>query len=109
MDLEALLLGIEPVTVLTVGIATIVLAPVVTAVGSVVVGSNISESVSASAREFTKNGLVLGFDALDSLQKAFAETQAAFRDVFAEAMIEHMANKSQPQTREPRRIEIVSE
>ena len=109
MDLEALLLGIEPVTILAVGIGTVVLAPVVTAVGSVVVGSNIGESVSASAREFTKNGLVLGFDALDSLQKAFAETQAAFREVFAEAMIEHMAKKSKSETREPRRIEIVSE
>ena len=104
MDLEALLLGIEPVTVLTVGIAAVVLAPVARAVGSVVVGSNIGESVSASAREFTKNGLVLGFDALDNLPTAFAETQAAFRDVFAEAMVEHMANKSKPQTAEPRRI-----
>ena len=109
MNFEALLLGLEPVTPLALGIGVIVLAPVVTAVGSVVVGSNIGESVSASAREFTKNGLVLGFDALDNLQKALAQTQAAFRDVFAEAMIEHMANKSQPQTREPRRIEIVSE
>lgn len=108
MEFGELLLGIEPMTALVVGVGTLVLAPVVSAVvGSAMGVANTGESISESARELTKKGLVLGFEAVENLQTAYARTEQAVRDVWVDAMIEHMAKKSKSEKVEPRRIEIV--
>lgn len=61
MNFEALLLGMEPLTALVVGVGAVIIAPVVKAAGSAVGDSNLSESLSESAREVTKKGFVMGF------------------------------------------------
>lgn len=110
---ESLLLGIEPVTALAVGVGAVILAPVVNAVGSAMgVDSNkLSESLSESAKEITKNTLVLGFEALENAQTTYAQAEEAFRDLMSDARLEHMQKKSRTQTAkpaEPEVIEIVS-
>ncbi len=103
------LLGIEPLTVFAIGLGAVVLAPVVSAVGTAVGQENLGESFSESARELTKNTLVFGFEAWENAQTAFAEAEESFRDLVADAKAERLAKQTTPETVEPRDIEIVSE
>ena len=109
MEFEAILPVIEPGMAFALSVAAIVLAPVVSSVGSAMADSNLGESLSQSARELTKIGLVWGFEAIDNVQNAYERTAEAFRDLVTEAKIEHIIRKSQSQIREPLQIEIVSE
>ncbi len=111
MNFEALLLGLEPVTALAVGIGAVVLAPVVTAVGSAMGNSHLSESLSETTRELTKKGLVLGFEAVEKAQATYAQAEEAFRDLVADAKLEHVVKQSQTQTEitNPQDIEIVAQ
>jgi hypothetical protein len=110
MNLEALLLGLEPVTALAVGLGAVILAPVVSAVGSAAgVDSNkLGEAVSESARELTKNSLVWGIEALENAQATYAQAEESFRDLVADAMTEHKIKKTE-EKKEPRDVEILSE
>lgn len=109
MNLEALLLGLEPVTALAVGLGAVILVPVVNAVGSAmgVEPEKLGESLSESAREATKNGLIWGLEALENAQTTYAQAEESFRDLVADAMTEHKIKKSQKPV-EPHEIEIVS-
>ncbi len=111
MNFEALLLGLEPVTALTVGIAAVVLTPVVNAVGGAMGNSNLGESLSESAREVTKQGLVWGFEALENAKAVSAHAEEVFKDILADAKLEHLEKKSQSVTSDaqPQEIEIVSQ
>lgn len=111
MELEALLLGIEPITALAVGVSAVILAPVVNAVGSALGEDSTSkhESLSAAAREWTKNGLVWGFEAVENAQAIFAQAEESFKDLVSDAQVEYMMKKSNAETAEPHKIEIVSD
>lgn len=109
MNFEALLLGLEPVTALAVGIGAVVIVPVVNAVGSAIGDSKLNESLKESAREITKNGLVWGFEAWENAQATYAHAEEAFRDIVADAKLEHRSQaKSESETVKPQQIEIVS-
>jgi hypothetical protein len=112
MNWEALLLGLEPVTALAVGVGAVILAPVVNAVGSAIGDKNLNESLSESARELTKKGIVLSFEALENAQATYAQAEEAFRDLVADAKLEHHINKQNQQNSEavkPQEVEIVSQ
>jgi hypothetical protein len=110
MELEALLLGIEPLTALAVGVGAVVLAPVVGALNAAAgPDSKAGESIAESARDLAKNGLVWGFDAVEQAQTIFAQAEESFRDLVSDAKVEHAAKKSQPETPAPHNVEIVSE
>ncbi|MBF2002060.1 MAG: DUF5132 domain-containing protein [Synechococcales cyanobacterium M58_A2018_015] len=114
-ELEALLLGIEPITALAVGVGAVLLAPVVDTVGNWVKEdeklNGVGESVSQSAREATKSALIWGMDVIEGIQSTFADAQESFNDLVAEAKDEHRATraKAQEQPTPPRAVEIVSE
>ncbi|KGF73227.1 hypothetical protein DO97_01660 [Neosynechococcus sphagnicola sy1] len=115
-ELEALLLGIEPLTALAVGVGALALAPLVGVVGSWVEQSslapNIEESVSSvkeSARDAAKNGLIFVFDAFDKTQGFFAEVGESFQDLIAEAKSDLAASKYDSEESSLRQISIVSE
>lgn len=111
MELEALFLGIEPLTVLAVGIGAVILAPVVDAVSSAMGedSTKLKESLSESAREITKNSLVWGFETLENAQTIFAQAEESFRDLVADAKTEHVIKKTKSaENAEPRDVEIVT-
>lgn len=105
------LLGLEPLTALTVGVGAVILAPVVNAVGSAIGQdpNKIGEQVSTSAREMTKEALVMGFEALENLQGFYAEAEESFKDLVSDAKVEHLAKKEKSAPVEPREVNIVSE
>lgn len=107
MELESLLLGIEPLTALAVGIGALVFIPVVEAIG--LDPNKWGESLSESTRKVTKDGLIWGFEIVDNAQSTFAEIEESFRDLLAEARAEHTLKKSQSEKVEPRVIEVVAE
>jgi hypothetical protein len=109
MEFEALLLGIEPLTALAVGVGAVVLAPVVSAVGTAVGDEKLVESFSASARDLTKKSLMLGFEAFENAQGVFAEAQESFRDIVADAKAEQVAKHAQAEQKQPQEVEIVSD
>jgi hypothetical protein len=105
-----LLLGLEPITALAVGVGAVILAPVVNAVGSALgEDSSKRESLSEAAREWTKNGLVWGFEAVENAQTIFAQAEESFKDLVSDAKVEYMMKKSNSQTVEPHQVEIVSD
>ena len=105
------LLGLEPLTALTVGLGAVVLAPIVNTVGNAIGQdpNKIGESVSTSAREWTKDALVMGFEAMENVQAFYAEAEESFKDLVSDAKVEHLAKKEQPEAVEPREVDIVSE
>jgi len=103
MELEALLLGIEPIVALGVGIGALLIAPVIGSFANPEIG----KSVSDSGRSLTKNGIKLGFEALDKVQTTFAEASESFNDLFAEAKSEVEAKRNGAQL--PREVEIVED
>ena len=115
MELEALLLGIEPLTAVAVGVGAVILAPVVNAASSAMKDSKLGEALSESAseltksaKELTKDGLIWGFEAFENAQATYAQAEEAFRDLVADAKVDHMGKKSESKTAEPQKIEIES-
>ncbi len=115
MEFEALLLGLEPLTALAIGVSAVILAPVVTSLGSALgkndSNSQITESLTESTKEFTKKSLVWGFEALENAQTIFSEAEESFRDLLADAKTEHMQKKNQSESEnsKPHHVEIVTE
>jgi hypothetical protein len=105
------LLGLEPLTALTVGVGAVILAPVVNAIGHVTGqdSNKLGEAVSTSAREWTKDVIVMGFEAMENVQAFYAEAEESFKDLVSDAKVEHMAKKGTPESVEGREVEIVSE
>lgn len=88
-ELEALLLGLEPITAAVIGVGALVLVPIVGALDSAT-GNNVSDS----ARTAAKTGLVWTFDALDKAQSSFAEASESFKDLVAEAKAERTTSRN---------------
>jgi hypothetical protein len=101
LELEALLLGLEPVTALTIGVGALVLAPVVGAIDSMT-GSTLSEGT----RNIAKNGLVVAFEAFDKAQHAVAEASESVQDLIAEAKSEMNTSKNGSEDSIPREVTI---
>lgn len=101
MELEALLLGLEPMTALAVGVGALAIAPVIGAVDSLT-GHNVSEGTRSAA----KTGLVWVFEAFDKTQSAAAEVSESFQDLIAEAKAERMTSKNGTVEASPREVTI---
>jgi hypothetical protein len=88
-ELEALLLGIEPLTAVAVGAGAILLAPLADVVGDTFKEderiANLGESITTSARQATKDAMVWGLDVFEGIQSGFAEAEESFNDLLAEA------------------------
>jgi hypothetical protein len=100
-ELEALLLGLEPVTAFTIGVGALVLAPLVGAIDAAT-GSKLSESTRSAA----KTSLVWAFQAADQAQRTFAETSESFQDLMAEAKSEMIASTNGSEETAPREVTI---
>jgi len=109
MEFEALFFGIEPLTVLAVGIGAVVLAPVVDVVGKATGQENLAEPLAEAAKENTKKVLVWGIEAFEHAQTVFAEAEESFRDLVADAKAEYAAKKTEVEPVKSREVEIVSE
>lgn len=108
MELEALLLGLEPLTAAGIGLGALALAPVVGAVGSVM-GSDspVGSSLTESSRSLAKTGVVWALDAYDKTQSFFAETSESLQDLVAEAKTDMKNSKSKTeQSPIPHQVEI---
>ncbi|PMB51012.1 DUF5132 domain-containing protein [Fischerella thermalis CCMEE 5205] len=101
MELEALLLGLEPMTAAVIGVGALVLVPVVSALDSAT-GHNVSES----ARNAAKTGLIWTFEAIDKAQSTFAEASESFKDLVAEAKAERSSSKNGTSDSTPREVTI---
>ncbi len=101
MELEALLLGLEPMTALAVGIGALAIAPVVGAVDSLT-GHNITDSTRSAA----KTGLVWVFEAFDKTQSAAAEVSESFQDLIAEAKADRITSANGTVEAAPREVTI---
>jgi hypothetical protein len=100
-ELEALLLGLEPMTAAVIGVSALVIAPVIGAVDAAT-GHNISES----ARTTAKTGLVWAFQAFDKAQSAAAEAGESFQDLIAEAKADMRGSKNGASDPSPREVTI---
>jgi Protein of unknown function (DUF5132) len=89
MELEALLLGLEPLTALAIGVGALAIAPVVGAIDSVT-----GHSLSESTRSIAKTGMIWAFEAFEKTQSAAAEAGESFQDLVAEAKAEMSADKA---------------
>jgi hypothetical protein len=98
MEFEALLFGVEPVTALALGVAAVILTPVLkeigSAIGSAMKSSELGKSVSESAKDIAKESLVLGMGAIDNLQFAYSQGQETVRDVVVDATLEYTVNQA---------------
>ncbi len=101
LELEALLLGLEPVTALTVGVGALVLTPVVGVIDSMT-GSNLSEGTRSAA----KSGLVWAFESFDKAQHTFAEASESVQDLIAEARSEMNNSRDSAEESTPREVTI---
>jgi len=109
LELEALLLGLEPLTAAGIGLGALALAPVVGVVGSAMGGSNsaVGNSLSESSKSLAKTGMVWMLDAYEKAQSTVAETSESFQDLVAEAKTELKKSKSKPdQNSIPHQVEI---
>jgi hypothetical protein len=115
LELEALILSIEPVAALAVGVGAVLLAPLADALGETAKNddrlNNLGNSLADSARETSKNVMVWGIEMMEGAQSAFAEVQESFNDLVAEAQAEHQVKKQQPHqnSEAPRPIDITAE
>lgn len=100
-ELEALLLGLEPMTAAAVGVGVLVLGPVVGAIDSAT-GNTLSEG----ARSATKTALVWGLQAFESAQSAVAEASESFQDLVAEAKSDMSSSKNGSSDPAPREVTI---
>jgi Protein of unknown function (DUF5132) len=101
MELEALLLGLEPMTAAVIGVGALVMAPVIGAIDAAT-GHNLSESTRSTA----KTGLVMAFQAFDKVQSAAAEAGESFQDLIAEAKADIRASKNGASDPSPREVTI---
>lgn len=101
MELEALLLGLEPITAAAIGIGALVIAPVVGAIDSMT-GHQLTET----SRNAAKTGLVWAFEAFDKVQSSVAETSESFQDLVAEAKAEQKTSKNGSAEVAPREVTV---
>lgn len=104
-ELEALLLGLEPITALTIGVAALVLGPVIGAVNSLT-GNSLSES----SRSVAKTGLSWAFEAFDHTQSTIAEAGESLQDLIAEAksdQADQAKTKNVSVEKSPREVAII--
>jgi hypothetical protein len=101
MELEALLLGLEPMTAAVIGVGALVMAPIVGAIDAAT-GHNLSETTRSTA----KSGLVMAFEAFDKVQSAAAEAGESFQDLIAEAKADIRASKNGATDPAPREVTI---
>jgi len=102
MELQALLLGLEPITALAVGVGALALPPAVAAVDSWT-----GHSLSESAKSAAKTGLIWAFDAFGKAQSAIAEAGESFQDLVAEAKADLAHNKSEAAEKSSREVIIM--
>lgn len=100
-ELEALLLGLEPMTAAVIGVGALAIAPIVGAVDAAT-GSNLSDS----ARSTAKTGLVWVFQAFDKVQASAAEASESFQDLIAEAKSDIKSSKNGTSEVAPREVTI---
>lgn len=100
-ELEALLLGIEPLTALVVGVGAVVLVPAVSVIDSMT-GSNLSEST----RSVAKTGLVWAMETAEKAQHTFAEASESVQDLIAEAQADMSGSRSNTTETIPREVPI---
>jgi hypothetical protein len=92
MELEFLLLGLEPIVALTVGAGAIVvgggalaLSP---AFGTVLGKPELAKELQESGRSMVKTGIVLSMDAYDKVQSVWTETSSSVSQLVEEAKAE---------------------
>ncbi len=103
-ELEALLLGLEPITALGIGLGSLALAPVVGVVGSAMgTDSAVGNSLTESSRSLAKSGLVWIIDTFDKAQTFVAEAGEAFQDLVVEAKTDINTAKSKAEQHSPPR------
>lgn len=100
-ELEALLLGLEPMTAAAVGVGALLLAPVIGAVDSAT-----NNSLSEGAKSVAKTGLIWGFQAFEKAQSAVAEASESFQDLVAEAKADMASSKNGTHETPPREVTI---
>lgn len=100
-ELEALLLGLEPMTAAVIGVGALAIAPIVGAVDAAT-GHNLSDS----ARSTAKTGLVWAFEAFDKVQASAAEASESFQDLIAEAKSDIRSSKNGKGEVAPREVTI---
>lgn len=103
MEWEALLFGIEPIVALSVGVAAIVLAPLIGSLAQ----PEVEESLSNGGRELVKKGVKFGIETYDNLQTSMTQTAQSWSDLVAEAKAE--AELSRNSFKNPRQVQIVPE
>lgn len=101
-ELETLLLGLEPITALTIGAGALLVVPAIGAVNSLT-----GNAVSDSGRSVAKTGLMWVFDAFDKTQGAIAEAGESFQDLIAEAKAEKASAKNGSADKSPREVAIL--
>lgn len=108
LELEALLLGLEPLTAAGIGLGALALAPVVGVVGSALgPDSAVGNSLSESSRSLAKTGLGWAFDVYDKTQSFVAESSESFQDLVAEAKTDLKKSKAKAeQSPMPHQVEI---
>lgn len=102
MDLEALLLGLEPAVALGVGLAALAVAPVVGALGNTEIGKSLSES----GRSLAKHGIKSGMETFEKIQETVAEVGESWNDMVAEAQQERKVERNSQNSAEPQNISI---
>jgi hypothetical protein len=100
-ELEALLLGLEPMTAAIIGVGALAIAPIIGAVDAVT-GRNLSDS----ARSTAKSGLVWAFQAFDKVQASAAEASESFQDLIAEAKSDLRSSNNGTSEVAPREVTI---
>ncbi len=108
-ELEALFLGLEPLTALAIGVGALLLAPLASATASYVSQHpEMTSSVGESVRGAAKQGLIFTFEAAEKTQGFFAEASECLQDLVAEAKSD-LANQKAQADSEPREVTIVAE
>lgn len=99
--MEALLLGLEPMTAAVIGVGALVAAPVVGAIDAAT-GGNLGEA----AKSATKTGLIWAFQAFEQVQSTVAEAGESFQDLVAEARSEMSGSTDGTTEAAPREVTI---
>ncbi len=107
MEILELLFFEEPLIALTVGLGTLLLAPVLGAAG-VLAGKDtaVGESLSESSKNLAKAGIIWGMDVLDKTQSVVAEAGESFQDLVAEAKVDRATAKAKAPQTPPQEVTI---
>jgi len=100
-ELEALLLGLEPMTAAAIGVGALCIAPVVGAIDSMT-GHQLGET----SKNVAKTGLIWSFEAFDKVQSTIAEANESFQDLVAEAKAERTSSKNGSAEVVPREVTV---